>query len=393
MKKALLTIFFVFLSIQSIGQQISESTTISLLTGSPGAELYSTFGHSAIRIKDESQRIDIVYNYGTFDFNTPNFYVKFVRGQLDYKLSLESFGQLKSGFLYENRSVVEQVLNLTTEQKRKLYQLIQENYLPENRYYKYDFFFDNCATRIRDLMIIAFGDDFHYNLPDEWSHQEVTFRNLIDLYLTNHHWSDFGIDIALGMPTDAVASPEDYMFLPDYLADGFATASIVQNGEEVPFVKSTRTIIPRTDAEPDVFMITPVRLMWSLLIFSILWSIFSLKRRSKMYWFDLIFFSVLGVLGWVVFLLWFYTDHIATKDNLNLLWAVPIYFPLFFFWHRLAPAIRKWILLIFGGIDVLILIFWWGFPQSYHVAFIPLILIVLLRFGIHRKSSQKASSN
>ena len=382
MRNLFLAIFFICFSIQSNSQPVTGQTTISLLTGSPGAELYSTFGHSAIRIKDPSQRIDMVYNYGTFDFNTPNFYVKFARGQLDYKLSRESFERMKAGFVYENRSVVEQELNLTNAQKTRLIQLLSKNYLPENRYYKYDFFFDNCATRIRDLMITAFGDDFQYHYPEAWEKETLTFRNLIDLYLTNHHWSDFGIDIALGMPTDAVAKPSDYMFLPDYLADGFATARIVREGREVSLVKSTRTIIPSTVVEPQVYMITPTWLTWSLLALGIIMSLYSRKRKLPMYWFDKIYFTVLGLIGWVVFLLWFYTDHIATKDNLNLIWAVPVYFPLFFFWNKLSVATRKWIILTLGGIDLLILIFWIVFPQSFHHAFIPLILIVLLRFSV-----------
>ena len=393
MKRLLLAIFFACFSIPSNGQYATEQTSISLLTGSPGAELYSTFGHSAIRINDPGRRLDVVYNYGTFDFNTPNFYVKFARGQLDYKLSRESFERMKAGFIYENRSVVEQELNLTIDQKNRLIHLLETNYLPENRYYKYDFFFDNCATRIRDLMISAFGDDFQYHYPADWENGTLTFRNLIDLYLTNHHWSDFGIDIALGLPTDAVAAPADYMFLPDYLAEGFATASIVQDEQQASLVKSTKTIIPRTDTEPEVFLIKPAMLTWSLLIIGLLLSLYAMKRKLKIYWFDAVYFSVLGLIGWIVFLLWFYTDHVATKDNLNLVWAVPLYLPLFLFWSRLSHAVRKWIMLVFGGIDLLIIIFWFVFPQNFHHAFIPLILLVLLRFAFLLKSSRQMVSN
>jgi len=319
MGKAYVIIFFIAInSFFAEGQTISNSTKISLLTGSPGADLYSTFGHSAIRIDDPAQNINMVFNYGTFDFNSPNFYVKFTRGQLDYKLSMESFEQLEYGFRYENRSVVEQELNLTIDQKRKLFSLLQENYTPENRYYKYDFFFDNCATRIRDLMTAAFKDDFKYNYPEAWEKEDLTFRNLIDLYLTNHHWSDFGIDIALGLPTDAVAAPADYMFLPDYLAEGIATATIIQDGEEIPFVLSSKTIIARKDIEPEVFLISPVMLMWALFVFSLTLSLYAYKKGLKIHWFDVLYFSIIGLVGWVVFLLWFFTDHIATKDNLNL---------------------------------------------------------------------------
>lgn len=381
MKNTLITLFFILINSFFVqAQSISDGARISLLTGSPGTELYNTFGHSAIRIKDSRQGLDEVYNYGTFDFRTSNFYVKFARGKLDYMLSKETYKQFEAGFRYENRSVVEQVLNLTFDQKEKLYKLILENYKPENRFYRYDFFFDNCATRIRDLMTTAFGAEFTYNYPKEWETSNLTFRNLIDLYLTNHHWSDFGIDLALGLPTDAVASPSDYMFLPDYLAKGFETASIKRDGEIIPFAKKGVLIIPRKDIEPSVFMITPLKLMWTLFMIGAFLSYLSFKNALRIHWFDVLYFNVIGLVGWVVFLLWFFTDHIATKDNLNLLWAVPVYLPLFFFWNKLSFTFRKWLTLVLGGINVIILLFWMVFPQHYHIAFIPLILIIIIRF-------------
>lgn len=362
-------------------QSISESTKISLLTGSPGADLYSTFGHSAIRIKDPQQNLDIVFNYGTFDFNTQNFYLKFVQGQLNYMLSIQNFENFAYSFQYENRSIVEQELDLTIAQKRKIFFLLNENYKPENRNYHYDFFYDNCATRIRDIIQTAFGDDFQYNYPDEWASSKLTFRNLIDLYLTHHHWSDFGIDIALGLPTDAIARPTDYMFLPDNLKIGFEMATILKNGKRVPFTTSKKVLVSRKDIEPDVFFITPGRLMWVLFILSVILSIFSIKIKKSIHWFDVMYFSLIGIVGWVVFLLWFFTDHLATKDNYNLLWAIPFHFPLFIFWNKISDKIKKWYLWIFGIVYILLLVLWQQIPQYYHFAFIPMILIMLQRIG------------
>lgn len=388
MRRLLSVILFALLPCLANSQAVTEFTRISLLTGSPGAELYSTFGHSAIRVSDVSQGIDMVYNYGTFDFNTPNFYLKFAQGKLLYKLSIETFENFQNSFRYENRSVDEQILQLTPAQKEKLILLLQENYLPENRYYKYDFFFDNCATRIRDLLTAAYGDGFEYQYPDDWKKGEMTFRNLIDLYLTNHHWSDFGIDLALGLPTDVIASPADYMFLPDYLAEGFQTARIRRNGEWAPLVTSSERILERIDTVPQTFFITPIRLMWFLLVIALILSYFDYKRGKRIHaWFDILYFNVIGLVGWMVFLLWFFTDHIATKTNLNLLWAIPINFPLFLFWSKLGSETRRWYMYITGGIDVLILVFWVVFPQQYHVAFIPLILIILMRYVVMLNSS------
>lgn len=380
MRKALFALFFTCISPFLFAQTISEAATISLLTGSPGTELYATFGHSAIRVKDPLQNLDIVFNYGTFNFDTENFYVKFVRGQLDYKLSKEYFEVFIPSYAYDNRSIVEQELNLTLQQKRKLFALLQENYKPENRYYKYDFFFDNCSSRIRDIMLKAFGDDFQYHYPEDWKTSKLTFRNLIDLYLTHHHWSDFGIDIALGLPTDAITSPSDYMFLPDYLFEGFESATIVQGGSAVPLIVSTKTILGRKDIAPEVHFITPGKLMWGLFMLSVVLSFLSFKKGIRIRWFDVAYFSLIGIVGWVVFLLWFFTDHIATKDNLNILWAVPFHLPIFMFWSKIPDKLRRWYIWIFGVIDLLILALWYIFPQNYHFAFIPLILIMLMRF-------------
>ncbi len=389
MKGAILT----FVLASSLGilnaQVLSEASTISLLTGSPGSELYSTFGHSAIRVHDPSQQLDLVFNYGTFDFRTPNFYLKFTQGKLKYMLSIQQFDGFLMDFKAENRSLTEQVLNLDLNQRRKLLAMLLENYQPENRYYKYDFFFDNCATRIRDIMLAAFGDDFKYHFPDRWSKDELTFRNLIDLYLTDHDWSDFGIDIALGLPTDDVATPTDYMFLPDYLSEGFGLAKINSSGKWVPLVSSKKLILPRLDVAPHVFFITPVRLMWTLFVVFGILSWVALKRNINIGWLDKLYFSIIGLVGWIVFLLWFFTDHIATKDNLNLLWAVPIYFPLFLLWGKIDVGTKKVIFMVFGGIDMLILLMWWIWPQSYHVAFIPLILMVLMRFVCNFISMEK----
>lgn len=388
MRKAFFALFFLSISVIVEAQSISENTKISLLTASPGPDLYSTFGHSAIRVKDSLQKFDIIFNYGTFDFDTRNFYVKFTRGQLDYMLSVETFENFSYYRKSENRSIIEQELNLTTEQKRKLYYLLQENYKPENRYYRYDFFFDNCSSRIRDIMKTAFADDFRYVYPDEWKNGELTFRNLIDLYLTHHHWSDYGIDIALGLPSDDVASPADYMFLPDYLSDAFDLASIIQDGEPVPLVKTKRLILGRMDVEPDTYFVTPSRLMWALFVFSIAMTYLNVKKEFSIGWFDVLYFSAIGIVGWVVFFLWFFTDHIATKDNLNLLWAIPFHFPLFIFWSRISVNWRKWYVFVTGSIDLLILVFWVILPQNYHNAFIPMILIILLRYWFMLKSKK-----
>lgn len=383
MKKLFGFLFWYGMSLGCFAVQLSDKAYISLLTASPGEELYSTFGHSALRVVDPEKDLDVVFNYGTFDFDTPNFYVKFCRGKLLYKMGQQHFENFIYGLRYENRSVVEQVFNLNQQQKERLFDLLLENYKPENRYYKYDFFFDNCATRIRDLLPKAFGPNFKYHYPEKWKGSNQTFRNLIDLYLTQHQWSDFGIDLALGLPTDAVAAPDDYMFLPDFLSEGIGTATILHQGADVAFAGEPKILVLRKDVpKDDPVGITPSWLLWGLFVGGLILSIVGIKKGLNFHGFDIIYFTILGLTGWVVFFLWFFTDHIATKDNLNLLWAFPLHLPVFLLWWKLSGVFRKWYALLFGGIDVIILLTWVVFPQNFHVAFVPLMLLTVLRLGL-----------
>ncbi|RYF12295.1 MAG: DUF4105 domain-containing protein, partial [Oxalobacteraceae bacterium] len=187
-----------------------------LLTCTPGDELYSIFGHSAIRITDSTALTDIVFNYGTFNFNDKNFYLKFARGKLDYFLSLESFTDFRDLYQYTGRGITEQVLNLNAEEKIALQNALLENAKEENRYYKYDFFFDNCTTRLRDL-ILKFkipSPQLPATMPSD-----TRFREAIHLYLNNgkQYWSKLGIDVLLGAKTDRVMTAEEQQFLPDNL--------------------------------------------------------------------------------------------------------------------------------------------------------------------------------
>ena len=217
-----ITIFF---SSQSFSQADSCHLRVSLLTCTPGEELYSTFGHSAVRVTDSVSHDDIVYNYGTFNFDEPGFYTKFVRGKLLYYLSTEDFESFKNDYQQENRGITEQVLNLTCSEKYNILMMLQANLMAENRFYKYDFLFDNCTTRLRDLVEKVADTSIHFGNVLQ---SKKTFRNLIYEYLDNNdkQWSKLGIDILLGSPTDAVMKPEQVMFLPDYLMKTFDSTTI-----------------------------------------------------------------------------------------------------------------------------------------------------------------------
>lgn len=370
-------------------RSFSDSTQISLLTCSPGDELYSTFGHSGIRLTDRATYTDLVINYGIFDFDTPNFYLKFLRGKLLYQMGLQSFSDFMYEYQYLGRTVTETRLNLPVAAKRKLLLYLENNYRPENREYKYDFFFDNCATRIRDVVeksILSpdkhssvsnprIRDAVEKSLPITYSPQDTVrkikhLRQLLDEYLGAMPWSDFGIDLVLGHPTDQLGTFRNEMFLPDYLAKNLSKAKY--QGQLI--AEPTQTILQGGPLYMKPSYFPKPGLFFSLLALIFLGvSIWGNKRVKNIA--DAFFFGVLGLAGSILLFMWFGTDHIATKDNWNLLWTNPFYL---FALGSLGQKRRYW-WLILGGSTIVVLLFfpWW--PQQFNLAIIPILLTTVQR--------------
>jgi hypothetical protein len=378
-----LTCCFLFSVLTAAGQdlQLSPQAEISLITVSPGAELYSMYGHSAIRVLDEPAGVDYVFNYGTFDFNTPNFYVKFVRGKLLYHLSISYYEDLKNHSIRDNRSVVEQVLHLSPQEKQKVVDLLAVNYQPENRSYLYDFFFDNCATRIRDIFQKGLGRNLQFSsapAPDP-----MTFRQLVGIYQQPHPWVDLGVDLVMGLPADAQASPWQTMFLPDYLLLQFNRARVGQGAagaQTQPFVKETRQIFQAQPSTATASLQRPSVVFWTLLVLAAAFTFYQLKNRQTQHTLDLVLFGLAGLLGVVVLYLWFDSDHKAFADNLNFLWAFPLHLPFaFLLWRKSKPALVRKYFFFTAILSSLIAACWPVFPQEFHQAVFPLLLLLALR--------------
>ena len=218
----------------SASVKLSKDATISILTCSPGNELYSLFGHTGIRVVDKANNMDIVFNYGTFDFDTQGFYFKFARGLLPYQLSCSEFRRFLSSYIYDKRSVYSQTLNLDSIQKQYLMDLLIENYQPANREYLYNFLYDNCSTRVRDIIEKSTGNQI------TWIAQPSTksFWNLLDEYLGRSPWIQWGIHTILGSPATSTATLREQMFLPDYLM--YHLDSAAYNG--TPLVQPIETV-------------------------------------------------------------------------------------------------------------------------------------------------------
>jgi len=370
-------IFFTTLQTLS-AQSLSENAEISLLTLNPGKELYLAFGHSAIRVKDYDRGIDWVYNYGTFDFNVPNFYVKFLRGYLNYQLEAGTMPGFVAEYQSENRSIYEQVLNLTLNEKNEIFRFLEYNRLPENKYYLYDFFFDNCATRIRDVFQKELKDKLNF---DKSKYSEITFRQMLKPSLENRPWGRFGINLVLGAVADRKGTLNETMFLPDFMKLAFENASVSRNSKIEPLVKSSNLIFKQAEDNQPVLLFTrPGFVLWSVFLIVALFTFFEFKRKVRYKIIDFLVFLSIGIIGMIMFLMWFGTNHTAVVKNWNLMWAIPSHLIIaFMIFRKSKSGFLRYYFLITGVITFSVLPLWSIIPQQYDLAFIPLIMLSTLR--------------
>lgn len=374
-----LFIFIFFVSSFALNaQQPSDSCglRISLLTCSPGEELYSTFGHSALRVTEASSGMDIIFNYGTFDFSDPDFYSKFVKGKLLYFVSIQDYAGFREDYRYEQRSIIEQELALDCMQKQQVFAALKENLKEEKKYYEYDFLFDNCSTRLAD--IVAANSDQELKFGDIVGNDPPTFRELLHVYLKNGqmYWSRLGIDILLGSRIDREITSKEAMFLPDYLMLGFDSARL--NGS--PLVKSKQTVLQVDKPAAKENVLTRPIVVTSILML-LVWAMMFTKRRwatTFLMLFDHIYFFLLGAMGILLLFMWFGTDHSVCANNYNLLWALPVHLPVVF----VLNSRKKWVLWYFRIISIwyFILFFGWALlPQDMNSAIVPLVIIAFMR--------------
>lgn len=344
MNRVFLLILISFAFLSANGRKLSSKAEISLLTCNPGGELYSLFGHSAIRVQDTEANMDFVFNYGTFNFDTPYFYLKFAQGKLDYLLSVSEYADFLRSYQREKRSVYSQKLLLDSIEKQQLFDALALNYQPENRAYKYDFFMDNCATRIDDI--------FHKSLGGTWSktnhNQQYTYREGLAPYLANSDWLNLGLNIILGMPTD---NNQNGLFLPDILKDEYKQTK--RNNKL--FADSVETLYDaKTTYAKTPFLKSPTFVFYGIAILVLVLSIFFPNRLR---WVDFLLFATVGIVGCIISFLWFFADHSATNQNWNILWALPTHLIIAFallFQRKKSKALRIYFIISLIAISTLI---------------------------------------
>lgn len=366
--------------VMMLSTMLALAQEISLLTVAPGDMVYDTYGHSALRVNYPDRDMDYVYNYGLYDFNTPGFVMKFMRGKLLYKVAAGRYDNFLYHYNQDKRSIYEQKLNLNQEEKDALIKALRINMLKENREYKYDFFFDNCSTRLRDLFENAVD-----SLEVKGDTKRLTFRDLIKEHQYGMPWSDFGIDIIIGAKADVESSIKDQMFLPLYLKDVLSKTKIQRVGDEVALLGDVHEVLSFSkEAERRLqrSWFTPELVFALVALFLIVARIPYRAQERLPKWInsvDLTILFILAILGSLVAFMWWGTDHVPTKSNWNMLWLNPLLFiPVFF-----SVSKQKWlkyiiyfligiclIALVNVGIQVL--------PQQFNIAFGWIIIMEIL---------------
>lgn len=349
MKRILLVCGCFFLSLAAFALPDSSGLRMSLLTVGPGHdEIYEPFGHTGIRVIDTLNGTDLVYSYGSFNYTEPNFELKFMRGKLLYYMSVSSFRSFVEEYEYTHRKVEEQVLLLQGYEKQDIKAFLQYNLQPENKYYKYDFLFDNCATRVRDVFPKTFDAAFQFGetLPAD---VRITYRQIINQYLYVEHFARFGINILLGSRIDKVMSSEDAMFLPDFLRDGLKGATL--SGKPV-----AGPVTVLLDGSHPVPAGVNGGLLVTLGVMLLTIAGLTVKRlRLLGQIMQALVLLVTGLLGCLIIVMWLGTDHQACQENLNVLWALPTSLLLAFRRRRVAKYVVIAILLLITSLVLHIL--------------------------------------
>lgn len=360
-----------------------DSIRISLLTCASGDIIYTLFGHSAIRYENFTRGIDAVFNYGIFDFDAPNFEFRFALGETDYQLGVTDYPHFTKEYIRYGRDVWQQTLNLNQKEKEQLIGLLEENYRPENRVYRYNFFYDNCATRPRDMVEKSIDGTLQYadNMTD--FNTGTTFRDLLHQYSEGHLWSRFGIDLAVGSEADKPINRRMMMFIPFYVQDFFKTARIVDKaGQARPLVSADEKVVitGKTDADHQSGGITPMQASLLLFVLVTVATIYGIRRGKTLWGLDLVLFLIAGLAGCILAFLVLFSQHPAVGTNYLLFVFHPFHLlclPCMLNRVR-KKKISRYMLANFIVLTLFIGL-WAIIPQKIDLAVLPLALCLLIR--------------
>lgn len=377
-KNYIYTIFFVVVTNSMFAQiKLSESSSLSILTIGPGSSLNDSFGHSAIRVYDSNQKIDIVFDYGRYDFNADGFYINFIKGKLNYEIGWSYYNSLIAYYKTQNRSIYEQKLNLPLKEKQKFLDKLLQRIEPANKRYSYDFFYNNCATKIKDDLINITKNNITFSIKKDSTLK--TFRQLIRSHVPQNSWGGIGIDLALGSVVDKKATVEEHTFLPNYLRNILDESILMSSSQKL--ISKTNTINEIKNKNKINLLFSPLFIMSFLSILVLIITYFDMKYSRRTKSLDFFIFLLTGLLGILIFFLWFATDHSTTAFNYNFLWAFA--FNILFIPIVLKSEIKKKFinyLKLLVLMLILILIHWITGIQSFNYCLIPLFFALILRY-------------
>lgn len=352
-----------------------DSVRISLLTCEPGSEIYALFGHSAIRYENPAKQEDWVFNYGMFSFKDPNFVMRFVKGETDYQLGVVPFRYFEAEYGMRGSSVYQQELNLTNAEKEKLAGLLFENYLPANRVYRYNYFYDNCTTRARDKIEESIQGKVVYPVSD----RVVSYRDILHEFTAGSEWSEFGIDLCLGSEADEPIDERKQMFAPFYMLAAARDAVIHRADTMMPFVRKETKIVDAVLEDEPAFPLSPMACALLLLAVTVIIVGRGLyKGRQCLAW-NVVMFLLQGLGGCIIAFLFFFSSHPTVGSNWLLILFNPL--PLIYLPWLIGRGIKqqKDPYHVYNAVVLTSFILLMPFlPQEFNLTVLPLALNLLL---------------
>ena len=376
MKRIFLICFIIsIVSFPKVLSQSSNDTIAYLITCGPGTETYSIYGHSALRIAIPGKHSDIIYNWGVFDYRTKCFAWKFAKGRLDYMLDTEITKGFLQSYFFEQRYVYSQRINIDSKELRKLTELINENLRTENIQYRYDFFYDDCSTRIRDLLEKSIGEKLKYPPPEPG--KVPTFREMVAKYQNPYPWLKFGVDLLMGSTSDKKAHFRDQMFLPIDMRNGLSKTVVHRADKRIPLLQNPEIILDFNNPQIKQSFFTSPTFVFTILIIGVLILGALTKSRKAIRIIDIIIYSVFSVLALLMIFFNFFTDHLQMKWNLNIIWLNP-FILVCLLMLILNKAGEIWFRIVFY-ISAAFLVIHFVLPQEFNIGFLLLDIIILIR--------------
>lgn len=395
-KKIFVSILLFLLLTHTINAQVelSDNAKISIMTTSPwsGAS-YALYGHTAIYVLDDSTGIEVVFNYGFFDSSQPNFIFNFMKGKTDYVLGIQTLEQFTEDYRARGVEVIEQELNITKDEKQRMWEALYINHLPENRKYRYNFFYDNCVTRPRDFLEEIIEGKIIY--PNDVSEQ--SYRDLIHECVNSYPWMKFGIDLIIGNEADTPITLRQKMFLPIYFKNALDETYIIRSdSKHYPIISDSQVIIQKTSEDKAInewSITSPSAIAFVLILLSILVSTAgknTAKYKAVQKIYDTILFSIIGVGGSIIFFMMIFSEHPATGSNWNFIWIniFALTIPLFVWLKPMEKIVNIYHFINFVALTLFLLL-WWLIPQQLPIASIPFSISILIRSAANIKLLQK----